>query len=76
MIVRASNAAWRRDQMSSSSYLSCDGHDLHVGIGEKTAVDSVRVRWPNGKAELFDQIPINRRSRIVEGSGAERSEND
>jgi enediyne biosynthesis protein E4 len=69
VIIRSSQSAWRRDRMSSASYLSCDSPRLHIGIGGKTKVDSVQVRWPSGESEYFVEIPIERITRLIEGTG-------
>ncbi len=73
VILRAGKSAWRRDRMSSASYLSCDAATLHVGVGQHQQIDAVLVRWPGGREEEFDPPPINRRSRLVEGTGRENA---
>ena len=69
VIVRAGRKAWRRDRMASSSYLSCDAPRLHFGLGDQTAVDSIEVRWPTGKRELFPTPDTGRTTTLVEGTG-------
>lgn len=70
VIVRTGKQAWRRDRMASASYLSCDSPVLHVGLGDAKVVDSVTVRWPSGRHEIFSSVPARRHSRLVEGTGA------
>ena len=69
VILRAGKAAWRRDRMSSASYLSCDSPTLHFGVAQHQQFEAVLVRWPGGTEEEFDPPPVNRRSRLVEGQG-------
>ena len=69
VIVKSGPSSWRRDRMASASYLSCDSPVLHIGIGEKDKVDSVYVRWPSGLAETFFNVPVQRMTRLVEGTG-------
>ena len=43
----------------------------HFGIGKAPKVDSMEIRWPNGKVEKLAAPPINKMTRIVQGrSGA------
>ncbi len=69
VVIRSGQSAWRRDRMSSASYLSCDSPRLHFGIGGKTKVDSVQVGWPSGESEIFVEVHSDRLTRLVEGTG-------
>lgn len=40
-----------------------------VGLGERTEVDRVRVRWPSGRSEAFGPFAAGQRVRLVEGTG-------
>ena len=43
----------------------------HFGIGKAAKVDSMEIRWPNGKVEKLAAPAINKMTRIVQGrSGA------
>jgi len=41
---------------------------LHFGLGAATAIDKVEVRWPSGEKQTLTGIPINKLTKIVEGS--------
>ncbi len=43
---------------------------LHFGLGTRTKVDSMEVRWPNGTVQRFGEIPANTFIKIVEGAPA------
>jgi hypothetical protein len=43
--------------------------DLHVGLGEAAAADSVTVRWPSGLVECWTELAAGRRHLLVEGRG-------
>ena len=32
--------------------------DLHFGLGETTTIDSLEVRWPSGKVEVWNNLPV------------------
>jgi hypothetical protein len=61
---------------AGSGFASQHSSRLYFGLGEKTRVDAVTVRWPHGRLEKFDRVgekPIETRRllRIKEGSVVE-----
>lgn len=42
------------------SYYSQNEPALYFGLGATTQIDSVNVRWPSGKIQTFNNVPINR----------------
>ncbi|HEV3058242.1 MAG TPA: CRTAC1 family protein [Vicinamibacterales bacterium] len=40
---------------------------VHFGLGSSTAIDSLEVRWPSGLRQVFQHVPADRISRLVEG---------
>lgn len=61
---------------AGSGFASQHSSRLYFGLGEKTRIDAVTVRWPNGRLEKFERIgerPIETRRllRIKEGSVVE-----
>jgi hypothetical protein len=57
------------------SYLS--SHDTRevLGIGSRTKIDKLEIKWPmpSGRVETFTDLPIDRYITIVEGSGIQKS---
>jgi hypothetical protein len=51
------------------SYLSTSRAPLLFGLGEKTRVDAIEVRWPDGSSESFPGTPSDRRIHLKEGLG-------
>jgi hypothetical protein len=41
---------------------------LHFGLGAATAIDKVEVRWPSGEKQTLTGVPIDKLTKIVEGS--------
>ena len=66
--VRAGDLVQRGERRSGDSYLSHSDARLHFGLGMRTAVDSVEVRWPNGTVQRFGEVSANAFIKIVEGS--------
>ncbi len=54
---------------SGGSYASQSDFRLHFGLGAATRIDRLAVRWPGGRAEVFEGLPVNHEIIIVEGEG-------
>ena len=54
---------------TGSSYASQSELPLTFGLGDATAVDSVRVVWPGGHVDEIDGVPANQLLTIEEGRG-------
>ena len=42
-----------------SSYLSAGDRRLHFGLGSRTRIDTVEIRWPGGELQRFHDLPVN-----------------
>jgi enediyne biosynthesis protein E4 len=71
--VSAADLVQRAERRAGDSYLSNSDPRLHFGLGTRTTVDSVEVRWPNGAVQRFREIPANTFVTIVEGANAPRT---
>jgi hypothetical protein len=40
---------------------------VHFGLGPNTTIDSLEVRWPSGRRQVFEHLQADRISRLVEG---------
>jgi hypothetical protein len=54
---------------AGGSYLSQNDLRLHFGLGNASKIDSVEVRWPNGKTETFKNVAADKIYTITEGQG-------
>jgi enediyne biosynthesis protein E4 len=54
---------------SGGSYLSHNDMRVHFGLGRRTAVPPVTVRWPGGAVERFEGLAVNRIATIRQGQG-------
>lgn len=54
---------------AGSSYASQHSARLYFGLGDKTQVDSLTVRWPSGLVETFGSVKAKQLVRITEGAG-------
>ncbi len=54
---------------AGDSFLSQSTKWMHFGLGSAEKIELVRVRWPGGEIETFTGLEIDRRHRLVQGSG-------
>jgi hypothetical protein len=57
-----------REVHAGESYGTCNTADLHFGIGQSTAIDSVVVRWPSGNVDHVNSPAINQFITIKEAT--------
>jgi hypothetical protein len=60
-----------RTKVGGGSYLSSHDPRIVLGIGKRTKIDWVEIKWPQpgGAVERFTELPIDRYITIVEGQG-------
>jgi len=51
------------------SYLSQNDLRVHFGLGERSSVDRLEVRWPNGLEEEWTGLEVDQILTLKEGSG-------
>ena len=54
---------------SGASYISHSDLRLHFGLGARTKIDSIEVRWPGGAVERITGAPVNKILTVREGQG-------
>jgi enediyne biosynthesis protein E4 len=60
-------ALWRRAR-ADGSYASANDPRVLVGLGSSTEAPRVRVVWPDGRAEEWSSVPIDRYTTLTEGT--------
>jgi enediyne biosynthesis protein E4 len=60
-----------RTKVGGGSYLSSHDPRIVLGIGKRTKIDWLEIKWPQpgGTVERFTEVPIDRYITIVEGRG-------
>jgi len=60
-----------RMKVGGGSFLSSHDPRMVLGIGRRTKIDWVEVKWPqpSGLVERFENLPIDQYVTIVEGAG-------
>ncbi len=67
--VTAGNLTQYDTVRSGGSYLSSSDLRLHFGLGTRTAIDRIEVRWPSGQTQTVKQPPVDHILVIKEGDG-------
>jgi len=58
-----------REVKAGSSYLGQNDLRVHVGLGRRTRIDRLEVRWPAGATEAVENVAANQILTITEGRG-------
>lgn len=67
--VKAGQHVLTNEVRSGSSYDSQNDMRVHFGLGSTLKVDWVKVHWPSGLVERFDNLPSDAIHVLREGSG-------
>ena len=67
--VKAGSESYVRQLYPSGGYLDGDDTIVHFGLGGATAMDSVKIEWPSGHEQKFENLASNHRYIITEPSG-------
>ena len=68
-ILRADGSALVRRARADGSYASANDPRVLVGLGSSTERPRVRVQWPDGRTEEWADVPIDRYTTLVQGTG-------
>ncbi len=69
--VRVTNGADTQSKMltSGGSYLSSSELVLTFGLGDRSKIDAIEIRWPSGQTDQLKDVPADQIITIKEGSG-------
>lgn len=71
IVISKNNFLWRRVR-ADGSYLSANDPRVLVGLGGAAAVETVRVRWPDGTVEEWKAIPVDQYITLQQGTGSQK----
>jgi hypothetical protein len=43
---------------------SCSEHLIHFGMGQESQITKLSVRWPDGKTQVMNNVPVNQRLQL------------
>lgn len=68
-LMRTGRPPLWRTARTDSGYLSAQDPRVHFGLGERTDVDHLQVKWPDGSSESFYGIGADQLVTIKKGTG-------
>ena len=42
---------------------------VHFGLGRKSSIDALEIRWPSGQVDRLDSVPFDRFVTVEEDKG-------
>jgi len=51
------------------SYMSASDPRIHFGLGKRTKITSLEIKWPSGLVDRLTNVPINQIITVKEGAG-------
>lgn len=66
--ARAGGQTWVGDVSPASSYLSSSDPRVHLGLGPVAVLETVSIRWPDGRKQQVRQVKADRILRITEST--------
>lgn len=66
--VDAGGETFLRYKHCGEAYLAQNANYLHVGLGDHTQIDQIRVNWLSGNQSVVNNISANQRIQIVESN--------
>jgi tetratricopeptide (TPR) repeat protein len=67
--VEAAQRTHYRRVAAHDSYMTSRDPRVHVGLGDASVVNRVRIDWPSGRSEAWENIAVNQVAVLVEGTG-------
>src|SRR6185295_6617621 len=61
-----------RLRTAGGSYLASHDPRELLGLGTAKRIESVEIRWPSGKVDKLQNLPINSYLKVIEGEGVAR----
>lgn len=68
VVVRVGAQSIVRDVFLANGFSGQSPADLLIGVGDAKVIDELTVRWPTGKEQRFQNVPVDRRITITEGN--------
>ena len=65
--VQQQDERWTAWQTGGDGFLCTNQNQLHFGIGDHPVVESVTVKWPSGKEQIFSSVSTEGAYLIIEG---------
>lgn len=65
--IKTEQRRWTRQLTAGDGYLCSNQRQLVFGLGNTSGRVTLEVRWPSGRRQTFDNLPIDRQLIVIEG---------
>ncbi|HEY6911936.1 MAG TPA: CRTAC1 family protein [Myxococcales bacterium] len=69
VIIRAGGTQQLREVNAGNGFAAQSTNLVHFGLGARSQIDELAVRWPDGATEKFPPPPVDSAYRLVRGKG-------
>jgi enediyne biosynthesis protein E4 len=66
-VVEANGKTIIRDLFAPNGFMGQGPARLNLGVGSADRIDKLTIRWPTGKQQVFEDLPVDCVIQIVEG---------
>ena len=63
-IIYANSQSQYAEMTPVRGFLSSSEPIMHFGLGKTATIDKVEVQWPNGRMQVFENVPVNQRLEL------------
>lgn len=74
VVLQCGTKVITRDLFPANGFMGQSPAELLVGVGSATSIDRLTIRWPNGKLQELEDLPVDQVLRFVEGKEGFHSE--
>ncbi len=67
-VAEASGQTIVRDLFAPNGFMGQGPARLNLGVGTADRIDKLTIRWPTGKQQVFEDLPVDCVIQIVEGA--------
>jgi len=67
VLVTAGGVRQMREISGGTGFGGQEEMMAHFGLGQRTLVDELEVRWPSGGVDVMTDVPVDQRIRVIEG---------
>ncbi|SUZ80632.1 uncharacterized protein METZ01_LOCUS33486 [marine metagenome] len=65
--IKAGSIKDKQALVSGQGYFSAHAKEIYFGLGSVKSIDKIKVSWPSGMDQTFENIPANQTVYILEG---------
>ena len=67
-IIEAGGRTIVRDHFAANGFMGQSPACLNVGVGSARTIEKLTIRWPTGRLQVFNDLPVDCDIAIVEGT--------